>query len=135
MSPVNTDTSFIENRAPNVAVQFRDRVHKSPSSEAYRYPAADGEPWKSLTWKETLSSGASAFLPTVMCRASTQKGRCLRWQRGSCQRSVRGGGAWTITTSSQRSATLPPCSMNATALATPRSRSASSPTCRPGAAR
>ena len=38
MSPVNTDTSFIENRAPNVAVQFRDRVHKSPDREAYRYP-------------------------------------------------------------------------------------------------
>ena len=53
MSPVNTDTSFIENRAPNVAVQFRDRVHKSPSSEAYSYPAADGEPWTTLTWKQT----------------------------------------------------------------------------------
>ncbi|MET0839409.1 MAG: AMP-binding protein, partial [Marmoricola sp.] len=50
---MNTDTSFIENRAPNVAVQFRDRVHKSPTSEAYRYPVADGQPWKSLTWKET----------------------------------------------------------------------------------
>jgi long-chain acyl-CoA synthetase len=53
MSPVNTDTSFIENRAPNIAVQFRDRVNKSPDGEAYRYPAADGEPWLSLTWKET----------------------------------------------------------------------------------
>ena len=53
MSPVNTDTSFIENRAPNIAVQFRDRVHKSPGGEAYRYPAAEGEPWISLTWKET----------------------------------------------------------------------------------
>ena len=30
MSPVNTDTSFIENRAPNVAAQFMQRVEKSP---------------------------------------------------------------------------------------------------------
>ncbi|MET0999770.1 MAG: AMP-binding protein [Marmoricola sp.] len=53
MSPVNTDTSFIENRPPNVAVQFRDRVAKSPSGEAYRYPTEDGQPWTSVTWKET----------------------------------------------------------------------------------
>ena len=53
MSPVNTDTSFIENRSPNVAKQFCDRVAKSPTLEAYRYPAGDGEPWTSLTWQET----------------------------------------------------------------------------------
>jgi long-chain acyl-CoA synthetase len=53
MSPVNTDTSFIESRAANVAVQFRERVAKTPSHEAYRYPVGDGEEWKSLTWKET----------------------------------------------------------------------------------
>ena len=48
MSPVNTDTSFIENRAPNVATQFRDRVAESPDGEAYRYPAEDGQPWATL---------------------------------------------------------------------------------------
>lgn len=53
MSPHNTDTSFIENRPPNVAVQFRERVAKDPNGEAYRYPTADGQPWASLTWKET----------------------------------------------------------------------------------
>ncbi len=53
MSPVNTDTSFIENRAPSVAVQFLDRVRRSPGAEAYRYPSGDGESWTSLTWKET----------------------------------------------------------------------------------
>ncbi len=53
MSPINTDTSFIENRAPNVAVQFRDRVRKTPDIEAYRYPVEDGQPWKSVTWRET----------------------------------------------------------------------------------
>ena len=53
MSPVNTDTSFIENRAPNVAVQFRDRVAKSPGNEAYRFPVGASEQWESWTWAET----------------------------------------------------------------------------------
>ena len=53
MSPVKTDTSVIENRAPNVAAQFRERVAKSPDLEAYRYPTEDGKPWTSLTWKQT----------------------------------------------------------------------------------
>ncbi|SDR80343.1 long-chain acyl-CoA synthetase [Nocardioides scoriae] len=53
MSPVNTDLSVVENRSPNVAAQFLERVQKSPEREAYRYPAAEGQPWTSLTWKET----------------------------------------------------------------------------------
>src|SRR4051794_23926852 len=53
MSPVVRDTSFIEQRSPNMAVMFRERVQKSASREAYRYPVADGQPWASVTWKET----------------------------------------------------------------------------------
>ncbi len=53
MSPVHTDTSFIENRAANVAVQFRDRVHATPDGDAYLYPAEDGQPWTTITWKQT----------------------------------------------------------------------------------
>ncbi len=48
---VNTDTSFLDRLAPNVAVQFLDRVAKSPDREAYRYPR--GEEWESVTWQET----------------------------------------------------------------------------------
>lgn len=53
MPAVKYDAAVIENRAPNVAVQFLDRVKKSPDNEAYRYPQADGEPWTSVTWRET----------------------------------------------------------------------------------
>ena len=53
MSPVVRDTTFIDQRPPNVAAMFLDRVEKSPSSEAYRYPVTDGQPWASLTWKQT----------------------------------------------------------------------------------
>lgn len=49
--PVNYDTSFLDHLAPNVAVQFLDRVAKSPDREAYRYPKGDG--WESVTWRET----------------------------------------------------------------------------------
>jgi long-chain acyl-CoA synthetase len=48
--PINTDPSFVDHLAPNVAVQFLDRVAKSPDVEAYRYPV--GERWESLTWKQ-----------------------------------------------------------------------------------
>ena len=60
------DQSAIDNRPPNVAVQFLDRVKASPSSEAYRYPEADGS-WPSLTWAQAgdrvrqLASGLLAL--------------------------------------------------------------------------
>jgi long-chain acyl-CoA synthetase len=46
-----TDTSFLDHLAPNVAVQFLDRVATSPDAEAYRYPV--GDDWTSVTWRET----------------------------------------------------------------------------------
>ena len=49
--PINYDTSFLDRLAPNVAVQFLDRVAKTPDREAYRYPK--GDDWESVTWKET----------------------------------------------------------------------------------
>ncbi len=45
------DQSAIDNRPPNVAAQFLDRVKTSPSREAYRYPEVDGS-WSSLTWEQ-----------------------------------------------------------------------------------
>ena len=48
--PSNIDMSFIDNHPPNVAVQFLERVKKSPEREAFRYPKGDS--WESVTWKE-----------------------------------------------------------------------------------
>jgi long-chain acyl-CoA synthetase len=53
MSPVVRDTTFIDNRSANMASMFLDRVEKSPSREAFRFPVSDGQPWASITWKET----------------------------------------------------------------------------------
>ena len=51
MSSATTDTSFLDNRSANVALQFRDRVAESGSREAFRYPDAE-ENWVSISWQE-----------------------------------------------------------------------------------
>ncbi|WP_107765410.1 AMP-dependent synthetase/ligase [Nocardioides terrigena] len=48
--PIQYDASFVDNLKPNVAVLFLDRVAKSPSSEAFRYPKGDA--WESITWQQ-----------------------------------------------------------------------------------
>jgi long-chain acyl-CoA synthetase len=48
--PTTIDASFIDSLPPNVAVQFLERVAKSPQREAFRYPV--GEDWKSVTWRQ-----------------------------------------------------------------------------------
>jgi long-chain acyl-CoA synthetase len=48
--PINHDASFIDTLPRNVAVQFLERVEKSGSREAFRYP--EGDSWTSVTWSE-----------------------------------------------------------------------------------
>ena len=48
--PTTIDASFIDSLPPNVAVQFLERVAKSPQREAFRYP--EGDAWKSVSWKQ-----------------------------------------------------------------------------------
>ncbi len=47
---IEHDTSFVDNLPANVAVQFLERVKKSPDREAFRYPV--GEAWESLSWRQ-----------------------------------------------------------------------------------
>jgi long-chain acyl-CoA synthetase len=102
MSPVNTDTSFIENRAPNVAVQFRDRVHQSPSRTAYSYPAADGEPWTEMTWQETgdrvekLAAGLLALGLGPEQRVGIASGTRVEWILADLAVMCAGGATTTV---------------------------------------
>ena len=48
--PRNIDPSFVDKMTPNFAQLFLDRVTKSSSLEAYRYPKGDA--WESVTWKQ-----------------------------------------------------------------------------------
>ncbi|RNL78866.1 AMP-dependent synthetase/ligase [Nocardioides marmorisolisilvae] len=85
MSPVSRDTSFIEKRSPNLAVQFRDRVAKSPNAEAFRVPAADGQPWTSISWKqagervEKLAAGLLSLGIESEQRVGIAAGTRLEW--------------------------------------------------------
>ncbi len=85
MSPVVRDITLIENRPSNMATQFRDRVAKSPDAEAFRYPAADGQPWKSLTWKqagdrvEKLAAGLLALGIQPEQRVGIAAGTRVEW--------------------------------------------------------
>jgi long-chain acyl-CoA synthetase len=48
--PTSADASFVDRMVPNVALQFLDRVDRSPRKEAFRYP--EGDSWTSVTWAE-----------------------------------------------------------------------------------
>ena len=46
----NIDPSFVDQLTPNFAQLFLDRVAKSGSLEAYRFPQGSG--WESMTWQQ-----------------------------------------------------------------------------------
>ncbi|HEY2878156.1 long-chain fatty acid--CoA ligase [Nocardioides sp.] len=48
--PVSIDPGFVDHMVANAALQFLDRVDRSPRNEAFRYP--EGERWVSVTWAE-----------------------------------------------------------------------------------
>jgi len=102
MSPLNTDTSFIENRPPNVAVQFRERVAKAPDREAYRYPAEDGQPWASLTWKQTgdkvekITAGLSSLGIEHEHRVGIAAGTRVEWILADLAIMCAGGATTTV---------------------------------------
>jgi len=102
MSPVVRDTSFIEQRSPNMAVMFRERVRKSPSNEAYRYPVADGQPWASVTWKETgdrvekLAAGLLALGLETEQRVGIAAGTRLEWILADLAVMCAGGATTTV---------------------------------------
>jgi len=52
--PATIDASFVDHMVANVALQFFERVDRSPRREAFRYPVSDGtdERWVSVTWAE-----------------------------------------------------------------------------------
>ncbi|HET7193636.1 MAG TPA: AMP-dependent synthetase/ligase [Nocardioides sp.] len=82
-SPRNIDTGFVEDLTPNVALQFLDRVEKSPDSEAYRFPR--GESWESVTWQQTgtevsrLAAGLLALGVEMEQRVGIASGTRYEW--------------------------------------------------------
>ncbi|HEX4977151.1 MAG TPA: AMP-binding protein, partial [Nocardioides sp.] len=83
MSPAQLDTSFVDNRPPNVAVQFQERVKASSGREAFRYPKGDS--WESITWSETgdrvtrLAAGLIALGIENQQRVGIASGTRFEW--------------------------------------------------------
>lgn len=102
MSPVVRDTTFIEHRPANMAVMFRERVHKSPSREAFRYPVEDGQPWASITWKETgdrvekLAAGLLALGLESEQRVGIAAGTRVEWILADLAIMCAGGATTTV---------------------------------------
>ena len=71
--PVTTDTEFRRQLVANVAIQFHDRVEKSPHAEAFRYP--EGESWESVTWKQAGDEVARLAAGPAVARASRSEQR------------------------------------------------------------
>jgi long-chain acyl-CoA synthetase len=49
--PASTDSRFVDGMVANVALQFLDRVDRTPRAEAFRY--VEDEAWVSVTWAES----------------------------------------------------------------------------------
>jgi long-chain acyl-CoA synthetase len=82
-NPRTIDTGFVDNLTPNVAIQFLDRVEKSPDAEAYRFPR--GESWESVTWQQTgtevsrLAAGLLALGIDMEQRVGIASGTRYEW--------------------------------------------------------
>ena len=98
--PVVTDTSFVDNLQQNVAVQFHDRVKKSPDSEAFRYPV--GESWESVTWRETgdqvarLAAGLLSLGIEMEQRVGIASGTRYEWIQADLAVMCAGGATTTV---------------------------------------
>ncbi len=98
--PNKTDTSFVENLLPNVAVQFWDRVQKSPDREAFRFP--QGEAWESVTWSQagdrvrSLAAGLLSLGLQSEQRAGIASGTRYEWILADLAVMCAGGATTTV---------------------------------------
>lgn len=102
MSPVLRDTTFIDQRSPNMAAMFLERVAKSPSREAFRFPTTDGQPWASMTWKEAgdrvekLAAGLLALGIESEQRVGIAAGTRVEWILADLAVMCAGGATTTV---------------------------------------
>jgi long-chain acyl-CoA synthetase len=99
-SPRTIDTGFVDNLTPNVAIQFLDRVEKSPDAEAYRFPR--GESWESVTWQQTgtevsrLAAGLLALGIEMEQRVGIASGTRYEWILADLAIMCAGGATTTV---------------------------------------
>ena len=107
--PTTIDASFIDSLPPNVAVQFLERVAKSPHREAFRYPEGDG--WTSVTWKQAgddvakIAAGLLALGIQAEQRVGISSGTRYEWILADL--GIMCAGAATTTVSTRTTPTWP----------------------------
>jgi len=93
--------AIIENRPTSVSSMFFDRVKKSGSKEAYRYPD-ENEVWQSLTWDQTgdrvtrLAAGLVALGIEAEQRVAIASGTRLEWILSDLAINVAGAATTTV---------------------------------------
>ncbi len=98
--PVSPDSSFVDDMVANVALQFLDRVSRSPRAEAFRYP--QGEEWASVTWAEAgeqvsrLAAGLMALGLEPEQRVGIASGTCYEWILADLAVMCAGGATTTV---------------------------------------
>lgn len=99
--PANHDPTFVDHLAPNIAVQFLDRVAKSPDAEAFRYPLPD-DTWESVTWRRTgeqvreLAAGLLALGLEPEQRVGIASGTRYEWILADLAVMCAGGATTTV---------------------------------------
>ena len=94
------DTSFLDHLPQNVAVQFLDRVAKSPDVEAFRFPV--GTAWESVTWRqagrevERLAAGLLALGLGAEERCGIASGTRYEWILADLAVMCAGGATTTV---------------------------------------
>jgi long-chain acyl-CoA synthetase len=98
--PATIDTDFVDHMVPNVALQFHQRVDRSPRREAFRYP--DGEAWQSVTWAEVgeqvsrLAAGLLALGLAPEQRVGIVSGTRYEWILADLAVMCAGGATTTV---------------------------------------
>lgn len=93
--------AVIENRASSLSSLFFDRVSKSGSREAFRYPD-ENEAWQSLTWAQTgdrvtqLAAGLVALGITAEERVAIASGTRVEWILADLAIMAAGGATTTV---------------------------------------
>jgi long-chain acyl-CoA synthetase len=98
--PAITDTTFVDRMVANVALQFLDRVERTPRREAFRYP--EGDRWISVTWAEAgeqvsrLAAGLLALGLEPEQRVGIASGTRYEWILADLAVMCAGGATTTV---------------------------------------
>ncbi len=97
---VTPESSFVDDMVANVALQFLDRVSRSPRGEAFRFP--DGDSWTSITWADAgthvsrLAAGLLALGLQPEQRVGIASGTRYEWILADLAVMCAGGATTTV---------------------------------------